>query len=321
MRILLLGTFGFYHGVCPNHEYLADTLQSLGHEVIKMNESEKSADDVLNSAQGCDLILCEEGRLKGDHWSSKDGKNHIEGYFQKVIDQAPCPVVPWLTNLFMGIGPRELEVTTNPVFKAPIVFSTDGGHQKEFTAAGVNHFLLRQGVFEPEAYLGTPTYNTTAEIGFIGAIYDNIWPYRKKLKDFLTLKYGTRFEHFGQSGDIRHDNLNNLLATLKVVVGDSVASPKYWSNRLYEFLGRGAFMIWPMVEGVDDEYVPYKHFIPYQYGHLTGLKEIIDFYIDEKRDSQRMKIRMAAIEHTKKHHTYKHRVEKLLSTLKEQQII
>ncbi len=324
MKVLYIGTFAKNDpriGTCPNADYISDAFVELGHQVTRVNESDVTADDVVRLADSYDLLLVEEGRLKGDHWSDKAGVNHIEGYFQKVMDNVTIPVIPWLTNLFMSIGPRELELTTNPVFKADIVFSTDGGHDKEFAAAGVNHILLRQGIHEPEAYLAKPEYNTLAEIGFIGSIYDNIWPYRKKLKDFLTKGYGGRFEHFGQSGDIRHDNLNKLLATLKIVVGDSVASPYYWSNRLYEFLGRGAFMVWPMVDGVDQEYEPYKHFIPYQYGDWDGLKEIIDFYLDDKRKAKRDKIRLAAIEHSKKHHTYKHRVEKMLAILKEHQII
>ena len=321
MTILFLGVFVKYHpinGACPNHEYMAMSLESLGHTVKRLNESDCSPDDVIRAAKECDLMIVEEGRLCGDH-INEDG-NKIIGLFQKVLNNVSCPVVSWITNLFY-IGPRQVEIQTNPIFRAKVVFSTDGGHQKEFEAQGVNHILLRQGIHELEAYLGKADYPTKADVGFIGAIYDNIWPYRKKLVGFLKETYQDRFEHLGHTGDIRHDDLNRLLATLKVVVGDSVKSPYYWSNRAYEFLGRGAFMVWPVIEGFDQEYVPYKHYIPYQWGDWEGLKQIIDYYVDDKRKPFSDKMRVDAIEHSKKFHTYKHRVAKMLEILKEQKVI
>ena len=319
MKVLIVGTFGRYHGVCPNHEYIAETFEALGHQVVKLNESDCSADDVIKASQGCDIMLVEEGRLYGDHSSTKDGKNIIIGLFQRVMDEVKIPIISWLTNLFYNIGPREVELQTNPIFKAKIVFSTDGGHQKEFEAQGINHVLLRQGIHEPEAYLGKPIYPTTADIVFIGSIYENIWGYRKVLKDFLVKTYGDKFEHLGNSGEIRHDDLNNLLATTKVVVGDSVKSDYYASNRIFEMMGRGGFLVFPMSKGLEEQYIPYKHFLPYQYGDFAGLKEIIDYYL--VHTEEREKIRMAGFLHTKKYHTYLHRVSMMLRILEKQGII
>ena len=209
----------------------------------------------------------------------------------------------------MGVEGREEEIKTNPIFKADIVFSTDGGHQKDFEALGVNHVLLRQGIYSPEAYLGKANYPTSAEIGFIGSTYSHIWPYRDQLIKFLAHTYGTRFEHFGIRGEIRHDPLNRLLATLKIVVGDSVKSPYYWSNRIYEVLGRGGFLIHPITEGLDEEFIPYKHFIPYTFGDFEGLKEIINYYLIH--DSARDKIRIAGHQFCKKNYTYLERCKTL----------
>src|SRR3990167_3629887 len=209
-----------------------------------------------------------------------------------------------------NIKRREIQVHTNPIFRADMVFSTDGGHQKEFEDVGVKHRLLRQGIYQAEAYLGQPTFPTKAEIVFVGSVYEHIWPYRKELIDFLKETYKEKFEHLGERGDIRHDALNNLCATVKIVVGDSVYTPYYWSNRIYEIIGRGGFFIHPKVVGLDKEFTPYEHFIPYDFGNFGQLKEIIDYYLSH--NEEREKIKLAGFEHCKKNHTYLHRVKEML---------
>lgn len=324
MKILYVGNYalpGSPLGECPNALYIQKTFEELGHFVKGMNECDYEPEEVIKELEnGYDLLLTEEGRLKGDFKNDeKNDKDILLNKFQKVMDAVKIPIVSWLTNIFFSIMRREIQVYTNPIFKSDIVFSTDGGHQKDFEAAGVKHRLLRQGIYQQEAYLGKPTFPTKAEIVFVGAVYEHIWPYRKKLIDFLKKTYGDRFEHLGQRGDIRHDALNNLCATAKIIVGDSVYSPHYWSNRIYEIIGRGGFFIHPRVEGLNEEFQYYKHFVPYDFGNFEQLKEIIDYYLTH--DKERNKIRLAGFEHCKKHHTYLHRVKEMLKVLKEEKII
>jgi len=322
MRILYVGNFageGSPLGWCPNAEYIADTLKSLGHEVNSLNECDVTAEEVIEAAKDCDFILTEEARLKGDFQNDEKNKKDVLLNLFKPVLESGKPIVAWLTNIFFGIMRREDHVLFNPIFKADIVFSTDGGHDAEFKSAKVNHRLLRQGIYEPEAYISRKKYPTDAQIGFVGSVYSEIWPYRKQLIEFLKYTYGGRFEHFGQSGEIRHDPLNDLCGTLKIVVGDSVRSPHYWSNRIYEIIGRGGFFIHPIVEGLDEEFTPYEHFIQYKLGDFENLKRIIDYYLEH--DEEREAIRMAGFEHCKKNHTYMHRVKEMLRVLQEEHII
>lgn len=324
MRILYVGNFAKDDptiGTCPNADYISDTFEELGHSVKRLNECEYVAKEILEELEnGYDLLLTEEARLKGDFKSDENlNEDKLLGLFEEVMENTDTPIVVWLTNLFFGIMRREIQVQTNPIFKADIVFTTDGGHQKEFEKFKVNHHLLRQGIYQKEAYITEPKYETNSEIGFIGGMYENIWPYRKKLVDWLYDTYGTKFEHFGLSGEIRHHELNELCATLKIIVGDSVYSPNYWSNRIYEILGRGGFLIHPKTPGLDEEFTAYKHYIPYRMGDFKGLQEIIDYYLTH--DEEREKIRMAGFEHCKKNHTYLHRVKELLRVLEQEKII
>ncbi len=325
MRIFHLGNFaekGSPLGYCPNAEFISRTFEELGHEVGRFNESSYTHRQILAklSKGNYNLLFTEEARLKGDFEHDEENDRDImRGYFGEVMRRTNIPTVAWLTNLFWGIMRREAQIKNNPIFKADVVFTTDGGHQWEFEKAGVNHVLLRQGIYQKEAYIAKPEFETTAEIGFIGGLYENIWPYRVDLVKWLKKIYGDRFEHFGLRGEIRHHELNSLVSTLKIVVGDSVYSPHYWSNRIYEIIGRGGFLVTQNVPGLEEEFEPYKHFIPYKMGDFDQLKEILNYYLvhDEERD----KIRRAGLEHCKKHHTYLHRVKKLLKTLEEQGVI
>lgn len=328
MKILYLANdppLGSPLGDCPNAKYIADSLWRAGHPTDIINEAYFGADDVIMKLQSglYDLLLTEEARLKGEFTTvGEDGLDIIKGEFQRVLDFCKgkrIPVVAWLTNLFYEIMRREVQVKVNPMFKADIVFTTDGGHDEQWKKAGVNHRLLRQGIFQDEAYISEPKFETSAEIGFIGGIYENIWPYRQELVAWLTETYGKKFEHFGLRGEIRHEQLNRLCAKLKIVVGDSVWSPNYWSNRVYEIIGRGGVLIMPKIPGLEKEFTPYKHYIPYDMGNFKQLKEIIDYYLEH--DEEREKIRMAGFEYCKANYTYLHRVKEMLRVLKEEKII
>ena len=162
MRILHIGNFANKDsplGYCPNAEWFSLVFEELGHTVDRFNESELSTIDAQHLIKNgkYNMLFCEEGRLKGDFSSDeRHDRDILRREFWPVMRTARgygVPVVPWLTNLFFGIMRREIQVEQNPIFKSTIVFTTDGGHQKEFEARGVNHVCLRQGIYEPEAYI------------------------------------------------------------------------------------------------------------------------------------------------------------------------
>lgn len=304
----------------PDAESISRSFEALGVEVDRICETKVSPSGLLAKVKRgkYDFVLVEEARLDKDYIDKPvEEVDQILGGMAEVMKEVP--VVPWLTNIMFGIMRREPHLKLNPIFKADIVFSTDGGHDKEFKEYGINHYTLRQGIYHPEAVRGEPVFDTKARIGFIGAVYSWMWPYREKMVRFLQNTYGSDFGHFGQDGMIRHQRLNNLIATLDIVVGDSVYSPNYWSNRIYEMIGRGAFLIHPYIEGIEKEFEPYKHFIPYNYGDFDGLKKKIDYYLDHPE--KRRKISDAGMKHCIKYHTYKHRCEELIKVLKNKKIV
>ena len=124
-------------------------------------------------------------------------------------------------------------------------------------------------------------------------------------------KFGCKFTWI--NGCRGHD-LNKRLAQVKVLIGDSHPSDNYWSNRIYEMLGRGAFFIHAKTEGMEEEFDDGTHFVSYERNNLDDLLTKIHFYIEE--DEERERIRDNGFELMGKRFTYEHRCRILLDAIK-----
>lgn len=214
--------------------------------------------------------------------------------------------VSWLFDLYHDL-PKEMNCSRsfkdNP-FQADYVFMSDGGELE------VKKETLRQGIHEPEAKLLKREYKY--DVAFIGS---DTYMKRHQLLEFLRETYKDRFVHYGMGGlpETRGIELNEILATSKVVVGDSVPADRYWSNRIYEVLGRGGFLLHPRVNGLDKEFHYYKHFIPFDHGNFEQIKEIVDYFVSH--DKERERIRLAGHKFCKENYTYTKRCRYLLTKI------
>jgi hypothetical protein len=176
-------------------------------------------------------------------------------------------------------------------------------------------------VFEDECVLGTPNLEKYPhEIIFTGSKgYHKEFPYRGQLIDWLHSTYGNRFAHYGGGGlpTIRGLELNNLYASVKIVIGDTLCKnfdyPYYFSDRLFEVTGRGGFMIFPYIKGVEDYFRNMDEIALYNYNDFEGLSAMIDNYL--VKDEIREAMRFTAFERTKNEHTYTHRLKTILNTI------
>ena len=212
--------------------------------------------------------------------------------------------VTWVWDLYWGYRPQRPHH-----FYADILLSTDGGHQKEFNAHGYNHSVLRQGIHKPEHVFcdRKPIH----DVAFVGGSGHKYYTGRKRLVGWLRTTYRNRFKHYTNTRGLA---LNRELARVKVVVGDSYPSPRYWSNRVYEITGRGGFLLYPKTEGFDDEFTNGEHYIKYNRNDFKQLKQIIDRWIDD--DDQRNVICQQGFDYCGANYTYTHRVAKLLEIVK-----
>ncbi len=225
-------------------------------------------------------------------------------YLPQVIDQcrqAGVKTITWLWDLYWGYRSK-LPDHAQP---SDLLFTTDGGHNKQFERAGCNHQLLRQGIHEPEHVIYDYPYDY--DVAFVGGRKGH--RSRPRLINWLNSNYHTRFIHYQ---DVRGLELNNKLSRVKIVVGDSYPSPNYWSNRIYEVCGRGGFLLHPHTRGLEEEFTDGEHYVSYQRNNFNHLRSLIEHYVQESEERER--IRYAGW-HQCKQYTYTNRVTALLAAI------
>ena len=276
----------------------AQAFESLGHKVFRFQEDEIDHIKALNEIEKINPDLVVHSKLK-----IKVGRDQLMAQLRKKY-----PTVYWSFDLYLGYH-RDRLVGTDPLFKSKYVMTPDGGHDEVWKKRGINHKLLRQGICKDFCYKGKVRSEYKYDVVFVGT-ENRLWIDRTLLCSALQMS-NFRFKWFGQFNtlQVRGHNLNDLYASAKIVVGDSVYSPYYWSNRIYETLGRGGFLIHLDIPGLRDEYKAYEHFIPYKLGNLRGLTEKIEYYL--KHPEERARIASQAQEWTIKNHTLERRCEQL----------
>lgn len=300
-RIIYFGDFAEKYST---ERYICYAFSTLGYEILKIQDGST----IINNVES---IIGEIKSYNPDFiLFSKRGPIGKSEEMVNLLKEEGIKTVCWLFDLYFGLpGDRETKLRDKKCpFNSDILISTDGGHVEEFNKLGINHKCVRQGIHEPEAILyDRPKTN---DIIFVGGDH---FKNRGWLLDGLTSYYGPRFKKLGFPTQIRNLELNELYASTKVVVGDSQPSPNYWSNRIYETLGRGGFLIHPRVEGIEKEFEDKKHVVLYERGNMQELIKLIDYYLIH--DKEREAIRKAGFEHVKNNYTYKHRVEELLKLI------
>jgi hypothetical protein len=308
--VLFLGNFRVDYTSESHH---AKSLESLGYKVIRMQESDAKAEDILSKALECDLFVW----IHTHGWRTP-GRLDMEQVLD-TLKENNIPTMTYHLDLWFGLQ-RQKDLDIIPVYKKIGHFFTVDSRMAQWfndKTKVVGHYLPA-GVFDQES-----TYRSTRmkrDIVFVGSKkYHPEWPYRTKLIDWLDKTYGNRFEHYGNGGiqPVRGIALNKIYWTTKVVVGDTLCInfdyPDYWSDRIYETLGRGGFLIHPYIKGLEKEFTDKKNIVFYKYGNFEQLKELIDYYI--KNDEEREEIRKAGHELVKNNYTYKHRWQQILKEL------
>lgn len=292
VKIAFVDKFTLMH----NGEYIAQGFEKIGCDVLRIETASTPQEirEALLDFSPDVLLFCK--------WI-------IPAEIKRDVDKlckAGMVTVCWIFDLYFGYH-REYQINTMPFFRANYVFTTDGGHQKEFKAHGVNHHVLRQGIRSEDCFLhpGNPQ-----GVVFVGSY--NVYN-KERIKEINYIKSFIReFHWYGldDTNEIRGVALNKLYGNTKIVIGDSVYSPYYWSNRVVETLGRGGFLIHADVEGIHDEH-PYL--VTYRRGDQAHLRNMIIHYLNNEKE--RMEIVQKNYEYTKAHHLIEHRCQDLLNTL------
>ncbi|MEP7120903.1 MAG: glycosyltransferase [Byssovorax sp.] len=305
-RVLYIGNF---EPTFSTESHVRDSLRELGVEVVEAQESTASLSALDRQMGEVDLLLYTRT------WGLRDPDA------LRWITSLPLPTVSYHLDLYAGL-PRGRNLHQDPFWRTQHVFTPDGGSDGFFRAQGIQHHYLKPGVFGAECTLAEVDPATPrVEVCFVGSYdYHPEWPYRRRLVDFLAETYGRRFtKHGSPQSSVRGADLNRLYASAKVVVGDSLClgfdHPRYWSDRIYETLGRGGFLIHPYIAGLEEELGDREHVVFYPFGDFATLERLIDYYLEH--DDEREAIRRAGHERVKSSCTYVHRMREMLTVLGE----
>lgn len=323
MKILYVGNFTQKH--CTE-VHIARTLESLGHEVIRRQENELEPGWVSTLPDDVELFMFTRT------WGGYVNLSDLE-----TLRALNIPSVSYHLDLYVGLSRKYLHesksldevLSTDPFWRTDYVFTPDGDPEsaRVFKRNDVNHCYMKPGVFQPECVLDTQVSEQDIDVLFVGGgdrpgspngYGHPEWPYRDQLVGWLHDTYGDKFKKFGHPQEtVRNEELNRLYWRTKVVVGDSVClgfdHTYYWSDRVYETLGRGGFMIHPYIKGMEEEFVDGQHLVYYKYGDFEDLKRKIDYYMTH--DAERERIRWQGHNFVHRHATYTKRMQTMLDTV------
>ena len=237
------------------------------------------------------------------------------------------PTVGFHLDRWWGL-PREKEILTHPFFRVDHLFTADGAHDDRWRAAELNHTWSPPAVLSQSCVRGYLRPEYVCDVAFVGSWngYHPEWRHRMQLVKWLVSTYGDRLKLFPQPGKpaVRNHDLNDLYCSAKVIVGDSCLVPtadggamhSYVSDRVFETVGRGGFLIHPHVDGVfPDLLEDGKHLRTYPLGDFDALRSMIDHYLEY--ELEREEIALTGMDHVRAHHTYAHRLERVLAVVEE----
>jgi len=304
-KILFIGKFQKLH----DEEGKALALERVGFEVIRAEE------DKFNHNNECYRLLIKH---KPDYVFYT--KLRIPGAqkFMNFCHLNQIITCCWVPDLYFSL-PREHEVQEKiPMFQGDFVFTPDGGNNEKFNKLGINHYCVHQAIPEESCRELARDIRKEIDILFVGTVAPPIHgESRKRLIEHLAEKYGNKFAWAGHSSrpQVRGNELTLIIQKSKIVIGDCVASPYYWSNRVYETIGRSGFLLHPYVEGIREEF-PDSGMAYYERDNFEDLDNKIEYYL--KNPAERNKIVSAGFEYVTKNHTLDNRasnIKKIISDL------
>lgn len=313
---MIITFVGNFHVSYTSETHHANTLAMAGHQVHRLQEGKVPIEVILEVAKTSNLLVW----VHTHGWKQPSDTGLTTADLFRELKKMGIPTMTYHLDLWFGLQ-RQKDLEQDDFYKSIEHFFTVDKLMADWfnDNTEVKGHYLPAAVYEPECVIDK-SGGMQNEVIFVGSRgYHPEWKYRPQLVDWLRATYGDKFKHFGNDGlgVVRGEALNQLYGSSKVVVGDSLCInyeyPYYWSDRVYETMGRGGFIIHPYIKGMEDHFENRKHLVFYNFGDFADLKLKIDYYLEH--EDEREKIRLAGHEHVKANHTYTNRWQTILQEL------
>lgn len=242
LRIAYVGNYR--HSFCTE-VHVAASLESLGHTVHLMQE------DIMQ--WGKLPAQCEALGAQAVFWTRTWPQEMavVEPVLKELAAEG-IPTVSYHLDRWHGLN-REHQVRDQPFFHTSLLISPND--DPRWADDGVNHFWLPPGVYGPECEPVPPNPRRwPIDVVFVGSHpypHPEWAKYRGDLLATFQKAFRGRFGILPRRGvPVRGKDLQELYATVPVVLGDSCLAGEtygYWSDRVPETLGRGGYLIHPVI--------------------------------------------------------------------------
>lgn len=290
------------------------TLESMGFGVITLQEDKVAPDHVRKVALGADALLW---TMTWPHCQDLEYTRETVG----MLKAKGIPSIGYHLDLFFGVSRGGRDYANEPMFQLEHLFSPSADHEESFAAlgTGVQHHYLPPGVLEASCYRGRKraAYGHV-EVAFMGSLgYHPEWPHRPRLIAELTKRFGPTFAQFGHEEDkkMRGRMLNDFYASVPVLAGDSLClnheQSTYWSDRVYETLGRGGLLVMPQINALETQFD--SQLPMWDWNDWDMMEHEIRYWLSNPSEAAQQRDILQAI--VREGHTYRHRINKVLKTV------
>jgi hypothetical protein len=315
MAIDVLYIGNYRHPWCTE-VHVARDLEALGHRVDRFQEPPGGGDHntleaIWRRGLTADLVL----------WTRTWGLPPEATNLWRRFEAHGIQTASYHLDLYLGLG-RSANLPIDPFWTTAHVFTPDGNIESEatFTELGINHHWSPPAMVSDEIGYGTYQTHMAHDVIFVGSRqppYHREWPHRGALLEHVQRRWDARI-HPAPGTQVRNWSLNDLYASAKVVVGDTLTLPHntcYLSDRYFETIGRGGFLIAPYVLILDHGlgFEDSKNIVTYEPFDWGDLDEKIDYYLHH--DEERVEIQSAGMDLVQAMHTYQHRLQAALLTM------
>lgn len=323
MRIAYRGNFQFDlpEGVKPwsTESHVGLSLEELGHEVFRIQESTVDWPETLRIAEEADVFLWTSTYGFATRWAREAAEDTLTKLRGRI------PSVGLHLDLWWGLH-RVDQLGVEPFFKVDLMCTADGDHDNMWPTKGINHLWSPPAVYRGECFPGASRPEYESELAFIGSWrhygHPEWWRHRRQLLVQVQRRYRGRFAFWPKvnSDAVRGKDLNDLYASVKIVIGDSCfadRSKRYFSDRAFETVGRGGFLLMPAIPALQEMLIDGEHCRYFKWGDYGELYRLIDYYLEH--EDERNEIRLRGQEHVRANHTYANRLERILEIVKPDQ--